>query len=135
MLQVSACASAFGRPQQVELKGFMISGAPNTVHLRVACAADLIIMKVHAVRGRDKPKDVYDLCYCLDEFPDASVSSAEDWGYAPRSLVAEESRSSRTSLRPIDHYGPEQLEIFHDSADPRNARCTSVVRLSLFKSC
>ena len=69
VLQFSACASAFRGPRDVELKGFMISGAPNTVHLRVASLPNFIIMKAHAVHGRDKPKDVYDLCYCLDEYP------------------------------------------------------------------
>jgi hypothetical protein len=36
-------------------------------------------MKAHAVGGRDKPKDVYDLCYCLDEYPDAIAIVARDW--------------------------------------------------------
>lgn len=44
----------------------MISGAANTVHLRVASLPDFLVMKAHAIGGRDKPKDVYDLCYCLD---------------------------------------------------------------------
>ena len=47
----------------------MISGATNTVRLQVASLPDFIIMKAHALAGRDKPKDVYDLCYCLDEYP------------------------------------------------------------------
>ena len=47
----------------------MISGASNRVHLRVAALSDLVLMKAHALKGRDKPKDVYDLCYCLDAYP------------------------------------------------------------------
>jgi len=51
----------------------MISGASNTVHLQVASLPDFIVMKAHAVNGRDKPKDVYDICFCLDEFPNARL--------------------------------------------------------------
>jgi hypothetical protein len=75
VLQFPACAAAFAHPENIELEGVMISGAPNTVHLRVASLPDFIIMKAHAVGGRDKPKDVYDLCYCLDEIPDAITVS------------------------------------------------------------
>jgi hypothetical protein len=78
-LQFPACAAAFGHPKDIEFKGLMISGASNTVHLRVASLPDFILMKAHAVKGRDKPKDVYDLCYCLDEHPDAIRVVAEDW--------------------------------------------------------
>ncbi len=35
-------------------------------------------MKAHAIGGRDKPKDVYDICYCLDAHPDAITVVAVD---------------------------------------------------------
>lgn len=77
VLQFPACAAAFEDPKSIELDGLMISGATNTVHLRVASPPNFIIMKTHALKGRDKPKDVYDLCYCLDEYPDAIAVVAE----------------------------------------------------------
>lgn len=58
VLQFPACAAAFGHPQSIELEGVMVSGALNTVHLRVASLSDSIIMKAHAVDGRDKPRRV-----------------------------------------------------------------------------
>lgn len=57
VLQFSACAAAFRHPEDVPLEGEMISGAQNTVHLRVASLSDFILMKAHAIGGRDKPKD------------------------------------------------------------------------------
>lgn len=36
VLQFPACAAAFTHPESVEFEGLMLSGAPNTVHLRVA---------------------------------------------------------------------------------------------------
>jgi hypothetical protein len=66
VLQFAACAAALRQPERVEVTGAMISGATNTVHLQVASLPDFVVMKAHAVQGRDKPKDVYDICYCLD---------------------------------------------------------------------
>lgn len=69
VLQADGCAAAFNAPEEVELKGRMIRGGRNTVRLRVASLADFVVMKAHALAGRDKPKDAYDLCYCLTHFP------------------------------------------------------------------
>jgi len=51
----------------------------NRVRVRVVSLSDFIVMKAHALEGRDKPKDVYDLCYCLDEYPGELVALAENW--------------------------------------------------------
>jgi hypothetical protein len=118
VLQFPACAAAFGHPESIELEGVMISGAPNTVHLRVASLPDFIFMKAHAVDGRDKPKDVYDLCYCLDEYPDALTIVAADWrARRDDPLVVAAIEILRTKFQTVDHYGPQQLAIFHDPVD------------------
>jgi hypothetical protein len=118
VLQFPACAAAFGHPESIELEGVMISGAPNTVHLRVASLPDFIIMKAHAVGGRDKPKDVYDVCYCLDEYPDALTIVAADWrARRDDPLVVAAIEILRTKFQSVDHYGPQQLAIFHDPVD------------------
>jgi hypothetical protein len=118
VLQFPACAAAFGHPESIELEGVMISGAPNTVHLRVASLPDFIIMKAHAVGGRDKPKDVYDLCYCLDEYPDALTIVPADWrARRDDPLVVAAIEILRTKFQTVDHYGPQQLAIFHDPVD------------------
>jgi hypothetical protein len=83
VLRHPAFAAAFGNPEKVELEGKMVSGAPNTVELRVASLPNFLIMKAHAIAGRDKPKDVYDLCYCLDEIPGAIAEVAADWKRRP----------------------------------------------------
>lgn len=118
VLQFPACAAAFGHPESVELEGVMISGAPNTVRLRVASLSDFIVMKAHAVGGRDKPKDVYDLCYCLDEYPEAIDIVATDWR-ARRGdpLVAAAIEILGEKFQTVEHYGPLQLAVFHDAVD------------------
>lgn len=119
VLQFPACAAAFEHPESIELEGVMISGAPNTVHLRVASLPDFIIMKAHALGGRDKPKDVYDLCYCLDEYPDAIAIVAADWrARRDDPLVAAAIEILETKFQTVDHHGPQQLAIFHESGSP-----------------
>lgn len=115
VLQFPAFAAAFGNPQDIELEGLMISGAPNTVHLRVASLADFIVMKAHAGGGRDKPKDVYDICFCLDEFPNAFDVVVNDW--RPKlsdPLVSRAVEILQEKFKSVNHYGPQQLAIFHD---------------------
>lgn len=118
VLQFPACAAAFGHPESVELEGVMISGAPNTVRLRVASLPDFIIMKAHAVGGRDKPKDVYDLCYCLDQVPETINIVAADWrGRRGDPLVVAATEILRKTFQTVEHYGPQQLAVFHDAVD------------------
>jgi hypothetical protein len=118
VLQFPACAAAFGHPEIIELEGVMISGAMNTVHLRVASLSDFIIMKAHAVQGRDKPKDVYDLCYCLDEYPDAISIVAANWrARLDDPLVAAAIEILRAKFHTVEHVGPKHLAEFHDAVD------------------
>jgi hypothetical protein len=119
VLQFSACAVAFEHPQEVQLEGVMISGARNTVRVRVASLQDFLIMKVHAIKGRDKPKDVYDLCYCLNEYPNAIAIVAADWRSRRRHrLVVEAINVLHDKFRGVDYHGPEQFAAFYDSTDP-----------------
>ena len=69
VLQTDACGVAFHAPVEIDFAGRNVRGAKNTVRLRVTSLADFLLMKAHAVGGRDKPKDTYDLCYCLEQSP------------------------------------------------------------------
>jgi hypothetical protein len=118
VLKFTACAAAFRRPERITLEGVMISGASNVVHLRVASLPDFILMKAHAVGGRDKPKDVYDLCYCLDEYPDAIATVTADWRARRNDpLIVAAIEILRAKFQTVDHYGPQQLATFHDPLD------------------
>lgn len=117
VLQFPACAAALRHPNSIEWEGLMISGVPNTVRLQVASLPDFITMKAHALQGRDKPKDVYDLCYCLDQ-PDAITAVAEDWrSRVDDRLVREAIEILREKFQTVGHYGPTQLAVFHDFTD------------------
>lgn len=118
VLQFSACAAAFQAPVDVEVVGAMIAGVINRVHIRVAALSDLIIMKAHAVEGRDKPKDVYDLCYCLDAYPGGIAALAGDWRARQEDpIVRTAIRILREKFETVGHYGPQQLAIFHGTQE------------------
>ena len=116
VLQFPACAVAFQAPIDTEIKGQMISGAENSVRLLVVSLSDFIIMKAHAIAGRDKPKDAYDLCYCLDAYPGGIHALGEDWRERrENSLVDQAVRILQEKFETVDHFGPRQLVIFHDA--------------------
>ncbi len=62
ILQADGCRAAFHAPVERTVSGHNVRGAQNTVRLRLASVADFLVMKSHAIGGREKPKDSYDLC-------------------------------------------------------------------------
>ncbi len=114
--QFSACSAAFVAPTEVAVSGPMVSGVSNIVRVRVASLADFIIMKCHALEGRDKPKDVYDICYCLDEYPGGIEVLADNWRSRRAEVLVEGAiRVLGEKFPTVDHYGPRQLAAFHAS--------------------
>ena len=87
---------------------------------------DFLVMKAHAIGGRDKPKDVYDLCYCLDQFPDAIEVVAAAWR-ARRDdvLVAGAVAIVKEKFQSVEHYGPQQLAVFHFGGSPDDSEMLS----------
>ena len=79
VLEADGCAVAFHAPQEIELTGKTPRGTMNTVQLRIASIPDFLVMKAHVLGGRDKPKDAYDICYCLANFPLGLETLAEGW--------------------------------------------------------
>ena len=112
------CGVAFHAPEEMKLSGQNVRGAKNTVSLRVVSLADFLVMKAHAIAGRDKPKDTYDLCYCLEHFPKGLKALATNWG--ARLKDKEVTRAVAIldeKFASVDDYGPQQLVEFHDEND------------------
>lgn len=79
VLQADGCSAAFHAPVEMQIPGRNTRGAKNTVRLRLASLADFLVMKAHAIGGRDKPKDAYDFCYCLDHAPGGMTPLSASW--------------------------------------------------------
>lgn len=118
VLQIEACSEAFHAPVELRIPGQNVRGATNTVTLRVASLADFLVMKAHAIDGRDKPKDTYDFCYCLERFPVGMERLAEDWKKrAGEKNIAKAIEILREKFAGVDAFGPQQLVEFHSVPD------------------
>jgi hypothetical protein len=113
VLQADGCGSAFNDPVQIELTGQSIRGTRNTVRLRVAALPDFLVMKAHALAGRDKPKDAYDICYCLTHFPGGLKMLAAAW--KDRGIDKDVKRAIdilREKFATVNALGPAQVSEF-----------------------
>ena len=80
-------------------------GADGTVQIRVAGIASFIVMKSIALAERAKPKDAYDIHFCLENYPDGPVLLAEQ--FAP--LLEQE--DVREALRELArHFHDEEAD-------------------------
>lgn len=119
VLKADGCASAFHSPLTWKLKGAMVSGAANTVSLQVASVPDFLVMKAFALNGRDKPKDAYDICYCLDHYAGGISELAKVWRL--RRSDEEVSKAIEylgLKFETVESYGPMQVVEFHNEIDP-----------------
>jgi len=117
-LDASGCGAAFKHPEVVMIAGKMIKGQTNTVEFRVAAIPDFLIMKSHALANRDKPKDAYDLCFCLDHYPEGVKELAVNW----KKRMDEKDVVSAVGIlkekfATVDAYGPNQVVEFYHSID------------------
>lgn len=118
VLKADGCAAAFCSPLAKEMKGEMVSGASNTVSLQVASVPDFLVMKAFALNGRDKPKDAYDICYCLDYYAGGISELAEVWRTRRDEPDVSQAIAYLTvKFESVDSYGPMQVVEFHNDTD------------------
>ena len=117
-LDVIGCETVLRNPVVLERKGKMINGAENTVEVRVAALPDFLIMKAYALSKRDKPKDAYDLCYCLDYCPGGMGIIASDWkGRSNDKHVKKAIQILTEKFESVKSFGPQQVVEFYNSGD------------------
>ena len=63
--------------QMVAIAGQMPAGGTNCVKVAVCSIPALLTMKGHAIEGRYKQKDAYDIYYCVRNFPGGPEALAE----------------------------------------------------------
>ena len=118
VLQADGCGVAFHAPVELKLDGRNVRGATNKVSLRVASIPDFLVMKAYALGGRDKPKDAYDLCYCLENAPCGMAALGADWkARLTEKEVIRALEILREKFASVDSFGPQQLVEFHAATD------------------
>ena len=118
VLQAEGCGVAFHAPVALKLYGRNVRGDTNKVSLRVVSLPDFLVMKAHALGGRDKPKDAYDLCYCLENAPGDMSALAADWkARLTEKEVARAVEILQEKFVSVDSFGPQQLVEFLAAID------------------
>jgi hypothetical protein len=104
--------------EMVAIEGRMPGGGTNKVMIAVASIPALLAMKGHALGGRNKPKDAYDIYYSIRNFPggiDALVAQCKPLlehhsaveGFA---IIADKFQS-------FGHFGPTSVRNFVTGSD------------------
>jgi len=91
---------------------------PNRVSIRVASVADFLVMKGFALAGRDKPKDAYDIYFCVKNYPGGPTALAQ--ALRPklrRKDVRKGLEHIAGKFRSPDDFGPATVVRFLDSGD------------------
>lgn len=131
-LDADGCAAAFRHPERVEVDGQMLSGARNHVTVLVASIADFLVMKAYALAGRDKPKDAYDICYCLDNVFGGVDAMARAWReWRNDEVIVGAIAHLREKFASVESYGPMQVAAFYDesSSEERQMRARRAYEL------
>jgi len=116
----------------VLIEGQMISGVQNRVSLLVASLPDFLVMKAHALAGRDKPKDAYDLCFCLDYAPGGMEAIARAWRERSSDpLISAAIEHLKVKFATVASYGPQQVAAFYEatSREERDRHCRHAYEL------
>jgi hypothetical protein len=63
--------------EMVAVQGAMPAGGSNSIEIAVCSIPALLAMKGHAINGRYKQKDSYDIYYCIRNYPEGIVALAD----------------------------------------------------------
>jgi hypothetical protein len=99
--------------QFVAVDGSMPDGGTNRVEIAVCSIPALLAMKGHALHGRLKQKDAYDIYYCIRNFPGGIDALAEEC----RPVLDHESGAQgyqfiAEKFDTVDGYGPDRVRRF-----------------------
>lgn len=99
--------------QLVAVDGPMPEGGNNRVEIAVCSIPALLAMKGHALRGRLKQKDAYDIYYCIRNYPGGIDALAE----ACRPILEHESgqrgyRYVAEKFETVESFGPTCVRLF-----------------------
>jgi hypothetical protein len=117
-LDADGCVAAFARPARLKIEGISLAGYRNRVEIAVASVEDFLVMKSFALAGRDKPKDAYDICYCLEHAPGGPDAVGSAWRVRrTEAVVLAAMEHVRDKFATVDSFGPQQVASFYGDAE------------------
>jgi hypothetical protein len=123
VLETEGCALAFDDPAIVTIEGKMPDERTNRVSIRVASVADFLVMKGYALAGRDKPKDAYDIYFCLKNYRGGPIALARE--LRPKLRLKEVRKGLEHiagKFRSAEDFGPSTVVRFLASGDADEQR-------------
>ncbi len=117
------CDLAFKNPVEIRIDGTLPSGDLDSVRIRVASVVSFIVMKGMALAGRMKPKDSYDIYFCVTQYPGGFTGLAAEFKeLAKHPLVLEALGNIRDKFSTDRHVGPIQVSQSYDAGDEEMER-------------
>ncbi|TFH06539.1 MAG: hypothetical protein E4H08_10870 [Candidatus Atribacteria bacterium] len=113
------CDIAFVDPELVLLEGELPDGSKDSVRIQVASIGAFLCMKGHALDGRLKEKDAWDIVYCIREYPggmDVLVEKLRPM--AQHGLMREALQKIARHFASPEHRGPHHVADFEMETDP-----------------
>ncbi len=109
----SAVDLAIKYKEQHTIKAKDIDGYDNTIHLSVCSIPGFLAMKGHALGSRKKPKDAYDIYYCVKHYSDGIEVLAEEC----KAILHEQSAIDgytfiREKFETVESFGPQNVALF-----------------------
>ena len=104
---------ALRNPRRVPLEGVMPDGRHNRVELSVTDFPAFLVMKGHALMGRDKPKDAYDIYYVCKHYTDGHDALADSCRPLLTEAIALQGfKAIRDKFRQQHGFGPDTVRDF-----------------------
>jgi len=133
-IEADGARFALGHRQALTFQGRMPDGRLNTITIQVASLAAFIVMKAYALDGRDKPKDAYDLYFCLKNAaggPQGLANALRADRAHPEVLRALEILAAK--FKSPNDYGPGSVAMFLDPEDADERRFVARDAYALMK--
>ncbi len=109
------CDLSFSMNQEVTIEGRLPNGALIKRSLKIATIVPFIVMKGYAISSRIKEKDVYDIYYCLVNYPGGIDSIAAAFRpHLSNCLVTRALTNIAEHFSSVEHLGPRQVADFYD---------------------
>jgi len=109
---------ALSQQTEVELDGQMPDGRKNTVVVHAVSLVAFLVMKAHALNGRDKPKDAYDIYFTLKNAAKHAAGLAQELRpFRTNPEVARAIQILASKFKSPEDYGPSSVVKFENTED------------------
>jgi hypothetical protein len=103
----------------VKIDGTLPEGGLDSAEVRVAGILPFLVMKGMALHDRLKPKDAWDIYFCLLHYPGGLAALIQEFRpHLEHGLVREGLRKIREKFDSPDHVGPKFVADFEEVTDP-----------------